>query len=84
MISGLNGRSSRFWRGRPSGTGGLDDDTAVALSRVGVGGVDEDVGVLRGFDRVEKIVCVGVFFAVAEDDEDFAALVDAVRFSVME
>jgi hypothetical protein len=56
VISGLNGHSSRFWRGRPSGTGGLDDDIAVALSRVGVGGVDEDVGVLRGFYRVEKIV----------------------------
>jgi hypothetical protein len=41
----------------------------------GVGGVDEDVGVLRGFDRVEKVVCAGVFFAV-EDDEDSAALVD--------
>jgi hypothetical protein len=74
--SGFNGHSSRFWRGRPSGTGSLDDDLAMALSWTGVGGVDEDVGVLRGFDRVEKVVCAGVFFAVAEDDEDSAALVD--------
>jgi hypothetical protein len=28
-------------------------------------GEDEDVGVLRGFDRVEEIVFAGVFFAVA-------------------
>jgi hypothetical protein len=35
-------------------------------------GVDEDVGVLRGFDGVEEVVFAGVFFAVAEDDEDFA------------
>jgi hypothetical protein len=41
-----------------------------------VGGVDEDVGVLRDLDRVEKVVCAGVFFAVAEDDEDSAAPVD--------
>jgi hypothetical protein len=38
--------------------------------------VDEHVGVLRGFDRVEEVVFAGIFFAAAEDDEDFAALVD--------
>jgi hypothetical protein len=40
-------------------------------------GIDKDVGVLCGFNSVEEVVFAGVFFAVAEDDEDFAALVDA-------
>ena len=39
-------------------------------------GVDEDVGVLGGFDGVEEVVLAGVLFAVAEDDDDLAALGD--------
>ena len=50
----------------------------LAVFQLGVAdGVDQDVGVLRGLDGVEQIVFAGVFFAVAEDDEDLATLVDA-------
>jgi len=39
-------------------------------------GADEDVRVLGSFDGVEEVVLAGVLFAVAEDDDDLAALAD--------
>jgi hypothetical protein len=80
--------------GLASGLGGEVIEGAHAVAVAGVhlsvlqfgvaDGVDEDVGVLCGFDRVEAVVFARVFFAVAEDDEDFAAMVDAASFSMME
>ena len=50
----------------------------LAVLQLGVAdGVDQDIGVLRSFDGVEQVMLAGVFFAVTEDDEDLAALMDA-------
>lgn len=49
----------------------------LAVFDVGVAhGADEDVRVLGSFDGVEEVVLAGVLFAVAEDDDDLAALAD--------